>query len=169
MGLDKIRLVIFDVDGVLTDGRIVLDSEGREMKFFHVQDGSGIALLHEVGIQTALITGRSSPVVDLRARELGIKEVHQNVRNKLAVYLDILQRLGLVDAEVCYMGDDLLDVPILRRAGFSAAPANARQEVKATAQWISKSPGGRGAVRELCDKILQDSGRWERIETRYQL
>ena len=150
----RIRFLLLDVDGVLTDGRIYLDSDGREMKSFHIHDGHGLHLLHEAGIQVGWISGRSSRIVDLRAKELGITEVHQGIHEKLPVYLDLLKKYKLRDPEMAYMGDDLIDLPILKRAGLAIAVANAVKAVKEKAQMVTRHPGGDGAVREVADLLV---------------
>ena len=162
-GAERVRLLILDVDGVLTSGEIFIDGEGRESKVFHVHDGSGIVYLHRQGIRTALITGRKSKVVALRAEELGIEEVHQGIREKIRAYEDIAKRLSLQDAEIGYVGDDLLDLSCLRRAGFPVAVANASPEVKAAARFVTSRVGGQGAVREVAEVILKAQGKWDAI------
>lgn len=163
MGADAIRLVIMDVDGVLTSGEIFVDAEGRESKVFHVHDGSGITYLHRHGIRTALISGRKSPVVERRAKELGIEDVHQGVREKIRSYEEIRARTGLADEEICYVGDDLLDLPCLGKAGLPVATANATPEVKAAARYVTRRPGGRGAIREVAELILKAQGKWDLV------
>lgn len=165
-GAEKVRLLILDVDGVLTSGEIFIDGEGRESKVFHVHDGSGIVYLHRQGVRTALITGRTSPVVALRAKELGIEEVHQGIREKIHVYEDIRKRLRMRDDEIGYVGDDLLDLPCLRQAGFPVAVANASPEVKAAARYVTSRRGGHGAVREVVEVILKAQGKWDAVVER---
>lgn len=171
--MDKLRhieLLILDVDGVMTDGRIIWDTNGVETKFFNVKDGHGIKLIQRAGIQVGIITGRISPVVDLRAKELGIEFVYQGALRKLDSYEDILQKTGFADHQVAYMGDDVIDVPVMRRVAFSAAPADAVPDVKAIVDFVSGYGGGMGAVRELCDLLLKGRGEWERlVARRYEL
>ena len=162
-----IKLVIFDVDGVLTDGSIILDSAGNEQKNFNVQDGTGIKYLQRAGIKVAFLTGRQSPVVAFRAHELGVDDVCQGAKDKLAPYAKLLDKHGLHDAEVCYVGDDLPDVPVMRRVGLPVAVADARPEVIELAQYTTRAAGGRGAAREVAEKILKDQGLWESIIARY--
>lgn len=150
----KIRLLVLDVDGVLTDGRIYLDGRGEEIKVFDVKDGYGLSRLIKAGVEVALITGRSSPAVARRAEELGIIEVHQGVADKEALLDEILGSRGLTQEEVCCVGDDIPDIPLLKRAGLAVAVADAAAEVCAAATLITKSKGGRGAVREVCEMIL---------------
>lgn len=168
--LKHIELLLLDVDGVMTDGRIIWDAHGVETKAFNVKDGHGIKLVQRAGIQVGIITGRTSPVVDLRARELGIEILYQGALKKLDSYLDIKQRTGLADHQIAYMGDDVIDVPVMRRVGFSAAPADALPEVAAVADYVARCVGGMGAVRELCDLILKARGVWqELVADRYEL
>ncbi len=163
----KIRMVILDVDGVLTDGRIVYDANGVESKFFNVKDGHGIKLLQRAGIGVAIISGRESEVVTRRAAELGIAPVYQRALDKMGPYLDILEKCGLSDSEIAYMGDDLPDLPLLRRVGLAVAPADALEYVLPHAHLITRNRGGWGAVRELCDLILREQGLWESICGKY--
>jgi 3-deoxy-D-manno-octulosonate 8-phosphate phosphatase (KDO 8-P phosphatase) len=163
----SIRLMIFDVDGVLTDGRIIYHDEGSEIKAFDVQDGHGIKLLQRAGIQVALITGRSCKAVDHRAAGLGITRVYQGVHDKLEAYAKIIAETGLKDREVGCMGDDLIDIPVMRRAGLSIAVPNASSHVLPYAHYITRASGGRGACREICELLLQVQGHWERLTRRY--
>jgi 3-deoxy-D-manno-octulosonate 8-phosphate phosphatase (KDO 8-P phosphatase) len=161
------KLLLLDVDGVLTDGSIILDGEDNELKSFHVRDGHGIKMLIKAGIQVAIITGRYSKVVERRARELGISEVYQRCHRKTVALDHILEKLGLHEEEVAYMGDDLVDVPILRRVGLSIAVNDATHEAKEHAMMITRSPGGKGAVREVCDFLLKAKGVWESLSGEY--
>lgn len=168
--LQPIELLILDVDGVMTDGRIILDANGIETKFFNVRDGHGIKLIQRAGIKVGIITGRISPVVDMRARELEIEFVYQGSARKLESYADLRQRTGLADHQIAYMGDDVIDLPVMRRVGFSAAPGDALPEVRAAADFVSVYGGGMGAVRELCDLLLKGRGAWdELVARRYEL
>jgi 3-deoxy-D-manno-octulosonate 8-phosphate phosphatase (KDO 8-P phosphatase) len=164
-----LKLLILDVDGVLTDGRIIMDDAGRETKNFHVRDGHGIKLLIRYGIDVLFITGRTSPVVEHRARELGVTEIHQGIRNKAAVMEVILEERGISRGQVACVGDDVVDVPLLRRAGFAAAVADAPEYVKAAAHYVTEKRGGCGAVREVCDLILRVQGKWPEVAGRYEL
>lgn len=150
----KIRLLILDVDGVLTDGRIILDNEGNEFKAFNVRDGHGIKMLQKAGIQVAIITGRYSKVVERRAGELGINHVYQRCHNKLVAYNDLLEKLGIDDTEVAYIGDDVVDIPILKRVGLPVAVKDAHEGAKSYSLYITEKEAGKGAVRELCDLII---------------
>lgn len=168
--LKQIKMLLLDVDGVMTDGGIIWDAKGTEIKVFNVKDGHGIKLLQRAGIQVGIITGRTSLVVDLRAKELGIEFVYQGALKKLESYCDIKQRTGLADHEIAYMGDDVIDVPVMRRVGFAAAPADAMPEVRELVDYVSPLNGGRGAVRDLCDRILKATGAWqELVAERYEL
>lgn len=154
-----IKLILLDVDGVLTDGRIVLDSHGNELKFFHVRDGHGIKLAQKAGIHIGIITGRNSEVVNIRARELGITEVHQGAHDKQEVYDSILKKYGLKPEEVAFIGDDIVDVPILRRVGIAVAVKDADRSIIPFVHMVTKSRGGRGAVREFINFVLKCQGR----------
>lgn len=168
--LKQIKMLLLDVDGVMTDGGIIWDANGTEIKVFNVKDGHGIKLLQRAGIQVGIITGRTSLVVDLRAKELGIEFVYQGALKKLESYCDIKQRTGLADHEIAYMGDDVIDVPVMRRVGFAAAPADALPEVRELVDYVSPCNGGKGAVRDLCDRILKATGAWqELVAERYEL
>ena len=157
--LRGIRLVVLDVDGVLTDGRIILDQDGRESRFFDVRDGYGIRKASGLGIRFALISGKDSAVVTHRARELGIQEVHQGVRDKLEVFRAVVAKAGVAAREVCAVGDDEPDLPMLAAAGFSVAPRDAVAAVRRAVHYVTKSDGGRGAVREVVDMILASAPR----------
>ncbi len=165
--LEKIRLLLLDVDGVMTDGRIVYDNNGVETKAFDVKDGHGLKMLQRTGVRVGIITGRQSEVARLRAAELGIDILYQGAKDKLIPYREILESLGLSDQQVAYVGDDLVDLPILRLVGFSATVADAVPEVKPLVHYVASKPGGRGAVREICDLLLKESGRWDEVTARY--
>ena len=149
-----VRLVIFDVDGVFTDGRLVYTAEGEEIKVFHVRDGVGVKSLGRAGIELAVISGRSSDATALRMAELGVTRVFQGDHDKLPLFDALVSELGLEDAQVAFMGDDLPDLPVLRRVGLAACPADAHDDVKAVCHWRGTVAGGRGAVREFCDFLL---------------
>lgn len=165
--IGRIRLLILDVDGVLTDGSIILDNEGNEFKSFYVRDGHGIKMLIRAGYMVAIITGRQSKVVERRAHELGITEVYQKCFNKSEAFRRIKEKYAVKDEEVAYMGDDIVDVPLLRRVGLPVAVADAATEAKAAARLVTMHPGGRGAVREVCDLILKSTGRWDALVNDY--
>jgi len=167
---DKIlplKALIMDVDGVLTDGRVIIDSNGVESKQFDVRDGHGLKMLRRTGFTLAFLTGRHSPVVSHRAAELGVEIVFQRCLDKLAAYQLIKRRLNLDDNEIAYIGDDVIDIPVLRQVGFAATVADADNELKAHVDWQSANPGGRGAVRELCHLIMQTQETWDKAMARY--
>jgi len=168
----RIELILMDVDGVLTDGQILLltDAQGgvRELKGFDVSDGVGITFVHRVGLRTGIITGRRSESVAARAKELGMEIVEEGTWQKLETYEKVRAAVQLDDSRIAYIGDDLQDLPLLRRVGFAVAPANAQPEVKAVCHMVTEKPGGRGAVREALDFILRAQGKWEKILERYR-
>ncbi|MFP3868335.1 MAG: KdsC family phosphatase [Desulfobacteraceae bacterium] len=159
----SIRLLLLDVDGVLTDGRIIYTDSGQELKFFHVRDGHGIKLAQRSGIEVALITGRHSEVVNHRARDLGITRIFQAVRDKIAILKELLDILSLEPRQVAAMGDDLVDLALLRQVGLAIAVADAVPEVQVAAHWVTSFPGGRGAVREACELLLKAQGSWDQL------
>jgi 3-deoxy-D-manno-octulosonate 8-phosphate phosphatase (KDO 8-P phosphatase) len=165
--LAKVKLLLLDVDGVLTDGRIIYDNQGNELTAFDVKDGHGLKMLQRAGIAVGIITGRKSQVVVKRAAELGIEILYQGALNKLQPYQEILAQHELSDEQVAYVGDDVVDLPILRRVGFSATVADAVPEVLPLVDYVAGKPGGRGAVREICDMLIKASGRWEELTQRY--
>ena len=154
----RIRLLLLDVDGVLTDGRIIIDDRGVETKQFHVRDGQGIALLLRAGIEVGFISARASSVVRRRAKELGVRLVRQGVRDKLQAYNEIKRKRGLRDAEIAYVGDDLVDWPLLRRAGLSICVGDAWRDLRPRVHWVTRAFGGAGAVREVADVLLRAQG-----------
>lgn len=155
-----LKAAIFDVDGVLTDGRIYIGEQGESFKAFSTLDGHGLKLLAEGGITPIIITGRDSPAVRRRVADLGLKHAAYGAKDKLAVAQPLLDALGLQWAEVAAMGDDWPDLPLLTRAGFACAPAQAHAEVKSVAHYITRAAGGHGAARECCDLMLQACGRY---------
>ena len=165
--LKGIKLLILDVDGVMTDGRIIMDNEGRELKNFNVRDGHGIKILQRYGIKVAILTGRKSKVVDYRAKDLEIRDVYQGALNKKEVFGMILEKHKLSPSAVAFMGDDIIDIPVLKSVGFSASVADAIDVVKKAVDYITKHNGGRGAVREVCEMILKAQGRWPEIAAKY--
>lgn len=160
--LRRVRLVLLDVDGVLTDGRLWLGPVGEEWKSFHVHDGLAIVLAIAAGLVVAVVSSRTSDAVARRCAELGLGEVHQGVPDKLAVYEVLRGRHGCRDENVAAMGDDLADLPVLRRAGLAVAPADAVPEVRRAARWVTRRSGGAGAVREAMEAILRAQGHWPR-------
>jgi len=166
--LKKIKLLILDVDGVMTDGSIMMDDEGRESKSFNVLDGHGLKMLQRYGIKVAILTGRRSKVVEYRAKDLGIEDVYQGALNKKEVFEKILLKNKLSADEVAFLGDDIVDIPVLKRVGFSAAVADAVDIVKKSVNYVTKKVGGHGAVREVCEMILQAQGKWPEVAARYE-
>ncbi|MGA7827366.1 MAG: phenylphosphate carboxylase subunit delta [Geobacteraceae bacterium] len=164
-----IRLLLLDVDGVLTDGRIVFDSNGIESKFFNVKDGHGIKMLQRAGLTVGIISGRESQVAANRAAELGIEHVYLKSLDKMIPYRDVLAKTGFTDHQVAFMGDDIIDLPILRRVGFAAAPSDAVSDVFPHVHFVTKNRGGWGAVREVCDLILKEQSAWESVTAKYFL
>lgn len=158
-----IRLLILDVDGVMTDGTVTIDSSGEEIKSFNVKDGQGIKLLMNEGIEIVIISGRKSNAVKCRAKNLGITEVYQGIEDKREVLFMLLEKKGLSNEQICCMGDDLPDIPVFRHSGLSIAVANAVKEVQKEADFVTKNKGGKGAVREVCEIILKAQGKWSAI------
>jgi 3-deoxy-D-manno-octulosonate 8-phosphate phosphatase (KDO 8-P phosphatase) len=163
----RIQLVLFDVDGVLTDGTIVIHSDGSESKGFHIRDGAALVWAQRAGLSVGLLSARSSGATTHRAAQLGIRLLVQGVSNKLEGYERILRDSGLSDEVVAYMGDDLLDLPVLGRSGLSAAPSDAAPEVRDGVDWVSILPGGRGAARELIELVLRAQQRWDSVVQEY--
>ncbi|WP_179401238.1 KdsC family phosphatase [Burkholderia guangdongensis] len=159
----RVRLMIFDVDGVLTDGGLLFTAAGDAMKSFNSLDGHGVKLLGEAGIATAIITGRRSDIVAARAKEMRIAHLFQGVENKTVAFDELLRTLGLAPHDCGYMGDDWPDLPVMVRCGFAAAPANAHPEVIARAHWVAEARGGHGAVREVCDAVLRAQHRYDAL------
>ncbi len=165
--LVPIRFLILDVDGVLTDGSIVYTSAGEEVKAFNVKDGSGLNYWHRVGYSAAIITGRKSPMVERRAAELNIPYLAMDVKYKLPEFERILTEARVEPQEVLVVGDDLMELPMMARAGVGAAVRDAMPEVREAADWVTNKKGGKGAVREIIDHILQVQGKWDTIMSRY--
>ena len=164
----RVRLVIFDVDGVLTDGRLWYGPGGEELKAFHAFDGHGVNLLRMARLDTAIISGRESQAVEERARELGIRHVVQGADNKLLAFRQMTRRLKIQPAAVAYMGDDVVDLPILTRCGFACAPHEAPEDVRRNAHYIASADAGHGAAREVCEFILEAQGKLERVLARFR-
>lgn len=156
----RVKVLILDIDGVMTDGRIIYSVYGDELKFFDVQDGFGITLLNRAGIKSVIITAKRSRIVKLRARDMRVAKAYQGYIDKLAAFEMILKEFKVAADEVCFIGDDLIDVPVLKRVGFAVAVPNAAPEVRSAAHYVTAKPGGRGAVRELCDMILKAQDKW---------
>jgi 3-deoxy-D-manno-octulosonate 8-phosphate phosphatase (KDO 8-P phosphatase) len=163
----RIRLVIFDVDGVLTDGSLFLGDDGQEYKAFNSRDGHGMTMLRETGVTLAVITGRTSEVVRIRMESLGIKHVYQGRRDKMPAYEELKQTLALTDDRIAYVGDDVVDLPIMRRVGLSIAVADAHPLVRKHAHWHTTCRGGRGAGRDVCELIMEAQGNLNRMMTHY--
>jgi 3-deoxy-D-manno-octulosonate 8-phosphate phosphatase (KDO 8-P phosphatase) len=159
----RVKLMIFDVDGVLTDGGLIFTAEGDTMKVFHSMDGHGAKLLRQAGIETAIITGRKSGIVAVRAKELKIAHLYQGVENKPEAFADLLKQTGMTPEECGYMGDDWVDLGVMLKVGFAAAPANSHPEVIARAHWVSEARGGHGAVREVCDTLLRAQNKYDTL------
>jgi len=161
----RLRLVLSDVDGVLTDGRVWLLPGGEELKAFHIRDGLGIVMAQKAGLRIGLLSGRSSPAVEARARELGLSVVRQGVSDKAAALREVLAAEGLKGTEVAFMGDDVNDLGVMAEVALSAAPADAPFEVRAQAFMITQAPGGQGCFREFLEAILRARGDWDRLLT----
>ncbi len=162
-----IELLLLDVDGVLTDGGVIYADDGTELKRFHVRDGSGLKLWHAASKRSAIVSGRKSVAVERRAAELGISPVLQGRDDKLAALAEVLATTGLAAAQVCAIGDDLPDLPMLRACGLRVAVADACSELRANADYVTATPGGRGAVREAVEWLLKLQGRWDELIARY--
>ncbi len=164
----SVSLLLMDVDGVLTDGRIIYDSDGKELKFFHVRDGHGLKLILRYGVKTGIITGRSSNIVNKRAAELGIEYVYQNAKNKKDVIEQILLEQQLLPEQVAYIGDDIVDIPVFRRVGFRITVPDAPYEVRQEVDYVTLNYAGKGAVREVCEIILKAKGFWQQVIEDYK-
>lgn len=162
-----IELLVLDVDGVLTDGQLIVHADGSESKCFHTHDGHGLRLWQRAGLQVALLSGRACAPVQRRAEQLQIAHVLEDCHFKRPVLEELLRELNLAPANVAYIGDDLPDVPVIRYVGFGVAVANAADEVKEAADYVTACPGGRGAVREVVEVLLKKSGRWQDLMKRY--
>jgi len=162
----KIKLLLLDVDGVLTDGRIICSVSGNETKNFNVTDGLGIILLIKAGLACAIITARSSRIVKMRAKQLGITKIYEN-HYKLESLEGIKKSFGVLEEEICFVGDDLIDIPILKRAGLAVCVPGAAGEVKKVVHYVTEKTGGAGAVREVCEIILRSQGKWAEATKRY--
>jgi 3-deoxy-D-manno-octulosonate 8-phosphate phosphatase (KDO 8-P phosphatase) len=165
--LGDIVMLVMDVDGVLTDGAVMLHHDGTESKRFSLLDGHGIKMWHRAGLQIAWISGRGSDATRRRAEQLGVTLVFEDATVKLPVFEELLRKTGLEARQAAYIGDDLLDIPVIRRAGLGVAVANAVDEVKEHADYVTKRPGGSGAVREVIEYVLKGSGRWDALMERY--
>lgn len=167
--VNKIKLLLLDVDGVLTDGKIIYDSAGRDTKNFCVTDGLGVTLLKKAGIPTVLISAKGSGAIKPRARDMGVEDVFENASPKTAVLERILQKYGVSAEEVCFAGDDLVDLCLMKKVGFAVAVFNAAAEVKQAASYITLKEGGRGAVREIAELILKLQDKWQQVLKSYDI
>ena len=165
--LKNIKLLILDIDGVMTDGGIIIHADGSESKKFNVLDGHGIKLWHRAGFKTAIISGRDTAATSHRAKQLDISYVYQKCVEKLPAFEKLLGETGLRADETAYIGDDIVDIPVARRAGFAVAVANAVAELKAVSHYVTTNSGGNGAVRETIEYILKNTGKWDEIMKRY--
>jgi len=165
--IKPLKLLILDVDGVLTDGRLFFDHQGSEYKCFHARDGHGLKLLRQFGVEVAVISGRKSASVALRMQNLGIEHVYQGHENKRQAFQELLERLQLHPRQVAHVGDDVLDLPVMTQVGLAIAVADANFVVKRYAHWCTELPGGQGAVREVCDLILQVQGHFDTMLAAY--
>ncbi len=163
----NLKLLILDVDGVLTDGRLFFDDQGKEYKCFHARDGHGIKLLRQSGVEVAAISGRRSNSVAIRMKNLGVEHVYQGHEDKVAAFNEIIQALSIKPEQVAHVGDDLIDLPIMTRVGLSIAVSDANFAVKEYADWCTETPGGLGAVREICDFIMQSQGTFDAVLQSY--
>jgi 3-deoxy-D-manno-octulosonate 8-phosphate phosphatase (KDO 8-P phosphatase) len=163
----RIKLLLMDCDGVLTDGRITLVSDNDEQKSFHTRDGHGLVLLHRAGLRSGIISGNSSTAVDRRARDLGMAFVRQGTHNKIVQFDEVLAAAGAEDSETAFIGDDVTDIPLMQRCGLAVAVADATEETRSVAHYVTRLPGGFGAVREVTDLILKAQGRWAELMRRY--
>lgn len=161
---ENIKLLILDVDGVLTDGKIYYTNNGDEIKAFHIQDGLGLRMLIDAGIEIAIITGRTSKIVEHRMQELGVKYCYQGEQKKLIPYEELKKSLGIEDNEIAMVGDDLLDLPLIQKAGLGITVANAASGMTNYADWQTEKSGGNGAVREICELILTAQNKWPKFD-----
>lgn len=163
----KIKLLVMDIDGVLTDGRIIYGNYGDEIKNFDVNDGLGIILTKRAGLKNIILTAKASRVVTKRAKVLKIDKVYQDYHYKIDALINMRKKFKVTDEEICFIGDDVIDIPVLRRVGLAVSPPNAMDDVKPFAHFITEKKGGRGAVREVCDLLLKAQGKWDEVCKRY--
>ncbi len=164
-----LRLLLLDCDGVLTDGRITPVPGGDELKSFHTRDGHGLVLLHRAGLQSAVISGRTSSALTRRARDLGVTHLRQGTHNKIVEFREVLEAAGVTGQETCVVGDDVTDIPLMRRSALAVAVADATEDTRAAAHYVTRAPGGFGAVREVCELILKSQGKWGEMMKRYHI
>mgnify|MGYP000845355635 CR=1 FL=1 len=167
MATSDIKLLVMDVDGVLTDGRLYFSARGEELKIFDARDGAGVKYLMRAGLDCAFLTGREGSIASARAAELGVKHVLSGIKDKEPAFRELLASLGLTPEQAAFVGDDLVDLPPMRLAGWSACPADAAAEVREAAAYVASASGGRGAVREIVERLLKEQGRWPAIMKRY--
>ncbi|MDX6693970.1 MAG: 3-deoxy-D-manno-octulosonate 8-phosphate phosphatase phosphatase [Blastocatellia bacterium] len=163
----RVKLLLMDCDGVLTDGRITLLPDGDEQKSFHTRDGHGLVLLHRAGLSSGIISGRTSSSVTRRASDLGIRYVRQGTWDKIVEFEETLAEAGVDESETAFIGDDVTDIPLMQRVGLAVAVADATEETRAAAHYVTQLPGGFGAVREVTDLILKAQGRWAELMRKY--
>jgi 3-deoxy-D-manno-octulosonate 8-phosphate phosphatase (KDO 8-P phosphatase) len=163
----RVRLLLLDCDGVLTDGRITPVERGEELKSFHTRDGHGLVMLHRAGLRSGIISGRRSKLVELRAADLGVSFVKQGALDKVEAFESLLREAGVEASHAAYVGDDVVDIPLMRRCALAVAVADATEDTRAAAHYVTRLPGGFGAVREVCELILKAQGRWDELMKRY--
>ena len=163
----RVRLLLLDCDGVLTDGRITPVEGGEELKSFHTRDGHGLVMLHRAGLRSGIISGRRSRLVELRAADLGVSFVRQGVHDKVGAFESLLSEAGVEPSQAAYVGDDVVDIPLMRRCALAVAVADATEDTRAAAHYVTRLPGGFGAAREVCELILKAQGRWDELMKRY--
>jgi 3-deoxy-D-manno-octulosonate 8-phosphate phosphatase (KDO 8-P phosphatase) len=163
----RIKLLLMDCDGVLTDGRLWLMTDGDEQKAFHARDGQGISLCHHAGLKTGIISGRTSSAVERRAQDLKMSYVRQYAKDKIKAFDEILAKAGVSADECAYIGDDVADIPVMERVALAVAVADAVEETKQAAHYVTELKGGQGAVREVCDLILKAQGKWDEVMRRF--
>ena len=163
----RVRLLLLDCDGVLTDGRITPVEGGEELKGFHTHDGHGLVMLHRAGLRSGIISGRKSRLVELRAADLGVSFVRQGALDKVEAFEALMAEAGVEPAHAAYVGDDVVDIPLMRRCALAVAVADATPDTRAAAHYVTRLPGGFGAVREVCELILKAQGRWDELMKRY--
>jgi 3-deoxy-D-manno-octulosonate 8-phosphate phosphatase (KDO 8-P phosphatase) len=163
----RVRLLLLDCDGVLTDGRITPVEGGEELKSFHTHDGHGLVMLHRAGLRSGIISGRASRLVELRAADLGVSFVRQGALDKVKAFESLMAEAGVEPSEAAYVGDDVVDIPLMRRCALAVAVADATPDTRAAAHYVTRLPGGFGAVREVCELILRAQGKWDELMEGY--
>jgi 3-deoxy-D-manno-octulosonate 8-phosphate phosphatase (KDO 8-P phosphatase) len=163
----RVQLLLLDCDGVLTDGRITPVPGGDELKSFHTRDGHGLVMLHRAGLRSGIISGRTSRLVEMRAADLGVAFVRQGALDKIEAFESLMSEAGVEPDSAAFVGDDVVDIPLMRRCGLAVAVADATHDTRAAAHYVTRLPGGFGAVREVCELILKAQGRWDELMRRY--